>query len=130
MLLSMKNSFLYALVDLLMPNYPTIGINQKKLILHDIYPFISSSLEHAPVHIRFGEKVLRFSLRAWLTLARISLPTSHPLYALAAIKKFENLSPTTRGLLRLYRSLITLAFFEHPFIIEALQTKPSTTTYK
>ncbi len=116
------------LICCLLPSYPPLPLEQRDKIAADVHRSVTQLICLAPWHIRSGEKVLRFLLMAWMMVT-----VSGPLKATnicainQSLSQFQQHSNTLAGVIRLYRSLLTLSFYEHPLVVQELNRLSSPT---
>jgi hypothetical protein len=121
-------NFRARLIRCLLPEYPSLPTEQCDLIAADIYQSVIQLIQLAPWHIRMGEKILRVLLIFWMLLTTSgSLKTTDISAVNRALSRFQKHSNTLAGIVRLYRSLLILCFYEHPLVTQAINQLPSQT---
>ncbi|HXB54087.1 MAG TPA: hypothetical protein VN461_04840 [Vicinamibacteria bacterium] len=116
-----------SLVETLLPRRPELDRAARARVLSDVTDFVQQALAMAPWHLRIGVNVLTLCLTAWLSiylgLTRLRAIT-HDMGE-RAIELFERMPNPAPGLVRLYRSLAMLAFYDHPIVMALMGIESS-----
>jgi len=95
----------------LLPTEPALAAADRAAAGAAACAFVKRALGLAPLHVRFGVGVLSFPLAFWIALFGTGPK---------ALQRFQSLSAPTAAVLRAYRSLSAVAFFEHPVVAAAI----------
>lgn len=111
----------HILIQSLMPRCPGLDQVTYADVSAAVVDHVRRSLDMAPAHIRIGLRLLVPALAAWIWLV---IAVSYPWLdrcaaAERALVLFEALPQLGPNLLRLYRSLVVLAFYDHPNVARA-----------
>jgi hypothetical protein len=109
-----------ALVACLMPDYPPLLPSARARVLEDVARFVASQVGRAPWLVRLAVRPLGTALFLWLALAGVLASPIPYRRAEAPIHRFASLAPALAAVVRLYRSMTLLAFYEHAAIAGAL----------
>ncbi|MDG7000077.1 MAG: hypothetical protein JRN15_13300 [Nitrososphaerota archaeon] len=91
-----------------MPSYPTLSDEEARGVLADLETYVRTAIANAPFHFRLGAQVLGGLLRTWLKIATMPVDQS--------LRTFESVAPPLGAIVRLYRSLVVLRFYDHPLV--------------
>ena len=114
-----------SLVAAVLPTWPVLDPGARERLLPEIAGFVRTEIALAPFHVRIGVRVLTF---AFFLLARIVATgrgfSSRPAEWQAWYMAFwGGLSPQTQAMVRVYRSLSVLAFYESAPVLAALEVE-------
>lgn len=117
-----ERSLVRPLVNCLAPYGPALPYGIRDAVLDCVTTFVVRQLSLAPPHVRLGALGLGLPLRVWLALVAPGAAGSFgaPLRAASAVALFELLPGPTQVIVRFYRSLIVLAYYEHAAVASAL----------
>jgi hypothetical protein len=112
-----------ATIDALLPEWPVLPPTRRVLVSAHCAGFVRRQLVLAPAHIRLGIYVL-------FALFRFSVPLRFGMRGLSALSREQRAAamrsfalehmPPLVALERVLRSMTTVAFLEHPDVMEAL----------
>jgi hypothetical protein len=103
----------------LLPQWPELDSAAQETVVRQANRFVQSSIALAPAHVRFGVSVASTALWAWILLYRSGANRSGARQR-KAVALFERLPGPAAAVVRLYRSLTVLAFYEHPLVLRAM----------
>lgn len=99
------------LIATLLPDVPALDPDERAAVARDVAAVVRRFLAAAPFHVRAVTATIGAVLWIWLGLG--GLTGGKPANLLAA---FESLPGPGQVVMRLYRSLALLAFYEHPLV--------------
>jgi hypothetical protein len=110
------------IVACLAPYGPPLPAGARAGVIDAVGAFVARQLSLAPFHVRVGTLVLGAALRVWLALLAPGAAGAFgaPLRAARAVALFERLPGPARSVVRLYRSMTVLAYYEHPAVVAVL----------
>lgn len=110
------------LVACLAPYGPPLPYGARNVVLDHAAAFVTRQISIAPFHVRIGVLTLGVPLRLWLALVAPGVARSFgaPLRAARAVELFERLPGPAHVVVRFYRSLTILAYYEHAVVAPAL----------
>jgi hypothetical protein len=110
------------IVACLAPFGPPLPAGTRAGVIDAATSFVSRQIWLAPLHVRVGALGLGAVLRLWLALLApgVARTFGAPLRAARAVTLFERLPGPARSVVRLYRSMTVLAYYEHPAVAVAL----------
>ncbi|MER8576342.1 hypothetical protein NKG99_31140 [Mesorhizobium sp. M1409] len=116
------------IVATLIPAWPLLDGEEKKAIVTEVVPSVTRAIAGAPFHIRLAVRSVSIFLSLCLFL--ISAGAGGPLASALRADRFYNLlqrSPgPIRSVVRLYRSMTLLAFYEQmPVAARLLYVRPA-----
>jgi hypothetical protein len=116
---------LHTIVRCVVPDGPVLPPDVRRAATLDAAAFVGLALAAAPLHIRAGERVLRIALWAWLLPLAWRAPIGRGPDARVerAVERFASLASPAASIVRLYRSLATLAFLESEGVVEHVGAK-------
>jgi hypothetical protein len=120
--LLIEKAVIRPIVACLAPDEPPLPAGAWAGVVDTAASFVSRQIHLAPLHVRVGAVGLGAVLRLWLALLTPG-PTGAfgaPLRAARAVALFERLPGPARSVVRLYRSMTVLAYYEHPVVAAAL----------
>ena len=111
-----------------MPDYPSLNEEQSKEVMLDINDFIKEQLSSTPFHVRLGLTFIGFIFLC-LILAKKPVQSfkkekhsdSSIIISVIAMNKYLS------SFARVYRSLIVLAFYEHPKVRKIIDSQHGVT---
>lgn len=108
------------LVACLLPDHPALLPSDRSIVLMAASDFVSDQVTGAPLHIRVGVRALAVLLIVWLAVTGgLWSPASYRRTERAVLLA-QRLLPPMAAVVRLYRSMALLAFYEHPVVAAAL----------
>ncbi len=114
--------FAGVLVRSALPDWPALGSETRMRVIADVELFVRNALALAPFHVWLGSLVLSIAAGLFVTLLSPGLSpaggSNHRAAALLAV--FHRLPGPGGAIVRLYRSLTVLAFYEHPLVVAAM----------
>ena len=117
-----STSGLAGLIEALMPEWPALDMSSHRRIHHDVVEFVKTEIVLAPLHVRLGVGVLMgvfFAAAFVLGFGRGF--ARRPLHwRQGFLEACSRITPQSRAMIRLFRSLTLLAYFEHPLVLHAL----------
>ncbi|MCP5433769.1 MAG: hypothetical protein H6923_10920 [Alphaproteobacteria bacterium] len=112
--------FLHALVRHLMPETPELSPRLRHAVEGAVTMQVARFLSLAPLHVRLGAAVLTLPVRLWLALRAPGWTRrDKPAQVRRALDALQAIAPLAAAV-RIYRTLTVLAFYEHPFVAEAM----------
>lgn len=99
------------IVPRLLPEEPALADADRVAAAAAAVGFVKRALGLAPLHVRFGVAILSFPLALWIGVFGVNAKS---------LRTFQSLSAPTAAVLRAYRSLGAVAFFEHPAVAAAI----------
>jgi hypothetical protein len=108
------------LVGTLLPDHPALLASARAAVLDAAAAFVGGQIGRAPAHVRLGVRVLGLALLTWLALHGVLRAPAPYRQAAPALARFQALGAPFAGVLRVYRSMALLAFYEHPLVEAAL----------
>lgn len=110
------------LVATLMPTWPLLDWEEKPVVVAEVVASVTSAIADAPFHIRLAARSVSIFLSLCIFL--ISAGAGGPLGSALRIQKFYTLLQRSPGpvtsVVRLYRSMTLLAFYEQAAVAEKL----------
>lgn len=108
-----------------MPDWPVSDAAGRRRILDDSMPFVERQLRLAPFHVRIGAKYLGvlFSALSGMLAFYGRLRSKQTADPRLSAERVASLSPVLGIYLRLIQSLATLAYMEHPSVLDALEVE-------
>ena len=108
------------LVTCLLPDQPALAPSSRQQVVDTAAGFVSNQVRNAPFHVRFGAWILGTCLYVWLTAVGAMSSGAPYRRAELAIARFQRIAPVFAAIVRLYRSMALLAYYEHPIVAAAL----------
>jgi hypothetical protein len=113
---------LAGLIEALLPEWPALDTSSHSRIHNDVVEFVRTEIVLAPLHVRLGVGIFTgvfFAAAFVLGLGRGF--ARRPLHwRQGFLEVCGRITPQTRAMIRLFRSLTLLAYFEHPLVLHAL----------
>lgn len=110
------------LVTYLAPYGPALPYGMRNVVLESVAMFVVRQISMAPLHVRVGAFAFGILLRLWLAALAPSAERSFgaPLRVARALELFEHLPGPSRAIVRFYRSMTMLGYYEHAAVMNAL----------
>jgi hypothetical protein len=109
----------WTVVRPMLPDWPNLDSSVLEAIAGDVTEFVQKSIGLAPAHVRAAVALISLAIWTWVSLH--SAVTGRSVERRRkAISIFHRLPGPGRSVLRLYRSLVVLAFYEHPVVRQAM----------
>jgi hypothetical protein len=117
--------FSAAVVRTMIPEWPPLATSEREQVTREVVQFVRHAFMLAPFHVRLGIGALSAALALWLKLSAPPPPASAaPSHRAAlALDRFVRWSGSGAAIVRLYRSLSVLAFYEHPLVLAAMESE-------
>jgi hypothetical protein len=108
----------------MLPEWPPLNAAAQGIVAGEIAGFVRRNLARAPAHVRAGVLVVSIGLVFWqllrAPLAAMGSPARRR--ALVSCQRIQG-QVSVSAVVRLYRSLTVLAFYEHPLVVAAMGTE-------
>lgn len=116
------------IVATLMPAWPLMDSEEKPIVVMEVVPSVTRAIASAPVHIRLAVRSVSIILNLCIFL--ISVGAGGPFISALRTDRFYTLLQRSPGsitsVVRLYRSMTLLAFYEHSSVAAKLLSAPPT----
>lgn len=106
-----------SLVKYLAPDYPPLTPDQQRHVHASVAESVGGALRRAPWHIRLAAWGLSITLVTWVAIF------GGQARAERSVARFGALGGVFRDGLKLFRSLVVLAYYEHPTVLHAMGIK-------
>jgi hypothetical protein len=106
----------------MLPEWPPLNPAAQGVVAGEIAGFIRRNLALAPAHVRAGVLVVSIGLVFW-QLLRAPLAAMGSPARRRTLVSCQRIHGPVSAVVRLYRSLTVLAFYEHPVVIAAMGTE-------
>lgn len=106
------------IVRAMTPDWPLLKADTRDQIAGDVALFVERTILLAPAHVRAG--VIGLSLMLGLWLAAASMLNRSAARIAWAFSVFQKLPMAGPAVIRVYRSMTVLAFYEHPVVAAAM----------
>jgi hypothetical protein len=106
------------IVKTMVPGWPLVNLEDRSVVINDVTCNVRSSLAQAPIHIKVAVNVLSLPLVVVIAFTTFFSPSEQSLIYNADKFYFclRYIPGPLFSVVRLYRSLTVLAFYEHPLI--------------
>lgn len=114
-----------ALIAALMPTWPVLGAEERQDLQSDIAAFVRTEIGLAPFHVRLGVRVLTvaFFVSAALWGMGRGFSSRPPDWQRKFLDFWGGISAQTQAMVRVYRSLSVLAYYESAPVLRALEVE-------
>ncbi len=118
--------FAALIVGTLLPDWPEVPKDARALAFADTVAWVERAVRGSPLHVRLGVLGLSLVIGAALRLrlSGVADERERAARAEAVFGLFQSLPGPASSVIRLFRSLTLLAWFEHPVIAAAMGTAP------
>ena len=111
-----------------MPDYPSLDEEQSKEVTLDTNDFIKEQLSSTPFHVRLGLTFIGFiflclilAIKSVRSYKKEKHPDSSIILSVIPLNKYLS------SFARVYRTLVVLAFYEHPKVIKIIDSQHGVT---
>jgi hypothetical protein len=117
-----EKALIRPIIACLAPYGPPLPAGARAGVIDAAGAFVACQIGLAPLPVRVGALALGAVLRLWLALLAPGATGAFgaPMRAARAVALFERLPGPARSVVRLYRSMTVLAYYEHPAVAAAL----------
>ena len=117
----------HSLVEGCIPHWPYLYTRQRQEVRASVHEFVAKELSLAPLHIRLMISILGagFVMLMCLYGRRIRLNRLNNEKLRELINAVARLNTYFASLDRLYRSLVVLAYYEHPSVLKIIEAQKS-----
>ena len=109
-----------------MPDYPSLDEEQSKEVTLDTNNFIKEQLSSTPFHVRLGLTFIGFIFLCFiLAIKSVQIFKKEKHSDVSIILSVIPLNKYLSSFARVYRTLVVLAFYEHPKVIKIIDSQHS-----
>lgn len=114
--------FDHVIVRSMIPHWPLLDSFERRRVVADVTAHVSKSVSAAPPHIRMGVSVVSVFIgsTAWLACLGAGGPLIRAERTSSLYEFLKRLPGPAWPVVRLYRSMTLLAFYDHPLVAAKL----------